>query len=185
MKIRKKILVFILGMLTVLTTVTIGTKQAQAKSIYSAAYWGAKKKVTVPKKLRGTWYLKGYNKKPQKFKFTTHKFNNSVIYKDLSEKASIRYLDKYDKLSRRNSKKVFHYLDNNVFSGILFRWHGNTGINLHTWLIGQGGGAQYVPITRKINGKKVKAIRIGGGAGNTLVCYAYHNKSLALTYNRK
>ena len=180
MKINKKLLTIIVTLLATVGFLAVDHNTTHAQSIYSAKYWGASRKVTIPQKLRGSWYFVNDANELTKIKFTTHMFNKATIYKFLSEKEESKYFNKYNKLSIHKQRSILDYFTNYALSGIVFTWHNKTGINLHAWLIGEGGGAQYVPVTRNINGKKVKAIRIGGGAYNSLNGYAYKTKSLAI-----
>lgn len=182
MKLNKKFISLAVALLTMVGFLTVCGNTTQAKSIYSATYWGASKKVTVPKKLRGTWYYLNDNDKLTKIRFTTHTFNKAVIYKDLSDKKEDRYFDKFEKLPLHKQRSLFTYFDKHALVGLVFTWHGKTGIDIHSWLVRAGGGAQYIPVTRKINGKRVKAIRIGGGAYDMLDGYAYKTKALALKH---
>ena len=65
-----------------------------------------------------------------------------------------------------------------MFEAYTFKFHGVTGFNANGWLAGAGDGYYYVPVKKTIKGKKVNALRVGEGAGNYFVSYAYQNKKL-------
>lgn len=173
------IFISILGIVGLSTFTNQNNQKVEAKSIYSVRYWGATKKFTTPKALRGTWYYVNDAHELEKVRITTHKWNTATLYKALSDKQSEKFQNKYDKLSVKTQDKLANWFDKHALETVSEKWHGIKGINIHTWLVGEGGGAQYMPVTRRINGKKVKAIRIGGGAKNYFTAYAYHTKTLA------
>lgn len=52
------------------------------------------------------------------------------------------------------------------------------GFNVNNWVNLAGDGEYYIPVTRTVNGKKVKALRIATGAGPYTAAYAYKTKAL-------
>lgn len=100
------------------------------------------------------------------------------MYYRLPLKEESKYYYKWVYLSNRKRDKVSKYLEQNMIEVIPFKWHGLESFNLHIWVIGSGAGMQITPTTRIRYGKKVPALRFGGGAGNWLVYYAYKSPEL-------
>ncbi|CCI84954.1 hypothetical protein FC52_GL001023 [Lactobacillus pasteurii DSM 23907 = CRBIP 24.76] len=144
----------------------------------AAAPWGAKKLYTTPAVARGTWYYKEEGK-IKSLKITKHTFNGRKMYYELSSKDHEKYYDKWSSLPDKKQDKVYKYLEHTMMEVIPFKWKGIKSFNLHTWLLGNGAGEQVTPTTRTLHGKKVPALRVGGGAGNWLVFYAYKSPDLA------
>lgn len=143
-----------------------------------AASWGAKTLFTTPKATRGTWYYKE-NGKIKHWKITAHTSKGRKLYKVLPEK---EYTKWWNKLVHQNTKK--HYktinkLDSSQWQAYTFKWHGTTSFNTNGWLAGAGDGIYYVPVTKTRYGRKVSALRFGGGARNWLDFYAYKSPELA------
>lgn len=144
----------------------------------TAAKWGATKVYTTPKATRGTWYYK-QNGKINKLTITAHTVNGKKLYKVLSVKQSEKMEDKFYKLSDSKQKTLFKYFDTKIQEAKTVKWHGIASLNHRMWLVGNGSGPVYTPVTRTRHGVKTKALRCGAGARNWLQFYAYPTKSLA------
>ena len=148
---------------TVVALLASGAYISCSNQTVSAASWGAKTLFTTPKATRGTWYYKE-NGKIKRWKITAHTSKGRKLYKVLPEK---EYTKWWNKLVHQNTKK--HYktinkLDSSQWQAYTFKWHGTTSFNTNGWLAGAGDGIYYVPVTKTRYGRKVSALRFGGGA---------------------
>lgn len=144
----------------------------------SAAPWGAKKLYTTPKKVRGTWYYKE-DHKIKKWRITAHTSNGRKLYRMLPNRQYSKWQKKLYRLSDKKTLKVYDWLDHHMYQAYTFKWHGITSFNTNGWLAGAGDGVYYVPVKHYRKGRKVSALRFGGGAGNWIMFYAYKSRSLA------
>lgn len=137
---------------------------------------------TTPKTLRGTWYFRGHlgilvgeNKnKVYKLNITAHKINKKTLYK-----MNRRYENKFwSKRTTWKQRKAAFNATENWLEGYNIKKHGIPSMGVIGWLAGAGSGNEYTPITKTVNGKKVKALRISAGVDDTL-SYAYKSKALA------
>ena len=168
---KKKVLVFLAAFLMIL-----GFASAYATTA-NAASWGAKKVFTTPKNTRGTWYHKE-DGKIIKTKITAHTINGLKLYQVLKGKESDKWADKLAAADEKANYKLADKVSSSMFEAYTFKFHGVTGFNANGWLAGAGDGYYYVPVKKTIKGKKVNALRVGEGAGNYFVSYAYQNKKL-------
>ncbi|NRN90341.1 hypothetical protein [Lactobacillus helveticus] len=167
---------FLMGLMLGLLILTFGT--ANSKKTEAAA-WGAKEVFTTPKVTRGTWYYKEGHK-IKKWRITAHTSDGRKLYKVLPEKEYDRWWNKLMHLSTKKSIKATNHLDNTQWQAYTFKFHGITSFNTNGWLAGAGDGVYCVPVNKYRYGKKVKALRFGGGAGNWVMFYAYKSRSLAM-----
>lgn len=144
----------------------------------NAASWGAKTIFTTPKATRGTWYYKE-DGKIKHCKITAHTLNGIKLYKVLSEKEFAKWDRKLEHQSLKKYRKSVAKLDKTQLQAYTFKWHGITSFNSTSWLAGAGNGIYHVPVTKTRNGKKVKALRLGYGAGNYFDRYGYRTRKLA------
>lgn len=169
---KKKVLLFVAAFLMVLSFASVHTNTA------SAASWGATKLFTTPKKTRGVWYHKE-DGKIFRTKITAHTINGRKVYKALKGKKA----DKWDKKLVAADEKADYRLANKIsnlqYEAYTFKFHGITGFNADGWLAGGGNGYYYVPMKKTVKGKKVNVLRVGEGAGNYFISYAYKNRKLA------
>lgn len=139
-----------------------------------AAPWGARKVYTTPKATRGTWYYKeGHH--IRRWKITAHYSHGRKLYRVLPSKSYDKWWHRLIRASRKKIKKV----DRTMWQAYTIRYHGIKGFNSNGWLTGAGDGIYYVPVHRTRHGKRVKALRFGGGARNWKMFYAYKSKRLA------
>lgn len=143
-----------------------------------AASWGAKTLYTTPKSVRGTWYAK-QGKKVKKYTITAHTLNGVKMYKPLSDKQHDKYITKLSNLPTKQFRRTSNYLESHQLEAHNIKYNGVKGFNAIGWLSGAGDGIFYTPTTQTVNGKKVKALRLGTGADNHLQVYAYKNRNLA------
>lgn len=146
------------------------------KNVYAAS-WGATKVFTTPKKTRGTWYFKE-DGEMEKVTITAHTVNKLKLYHELKGKVSAKWDKKFRKLSDKKQIQLQKQFNKTRLAAYNFSFHGIKSFNANGWLATGGDGFYYTPVTRKVNGKKVKALRLGEGATNQLDTYAFHNKNL-------
>ncbi|MCT3402819.1 hypothetical protein [Lactobacillus helveticus] len=167
----EKVVLFFAAFLVVLGFASVHANTANAAS------WGAKKIFTTPKKIRGVWYHKE-NGKIVRTKITAHTVNGLKLYKVLKGKEADKWELKLAAADKKADYKLADKVSSSKFEAYTFKFHGVTGFNADGWLAGGGDGYYYVPVKRTIKGKKVNALRVGEGAGNYFVDYAYQNKKL-------
>ena len=63
----------------------------------------------------------------------------------------------------------------NIYAAYNFK----KGFNVNNWVNLAGDGVYYIPVTRTVKGKKVKALKIATGADQHASAYAYRTKVLA------
>lgn len=63
----------------------------------------------------------------------------------------------------------------NVYAAYNFK----KGFNVNNWVNLAGDGVYYIPVTRTVKGKKVKALKIATGADQHASAYAFKTKALA------
>lgn len=170
---KNKLIVFLVSLLTLLVVgLSVNTNTASAKYGYAG-------KTTTPKSIRGTWYYKGWRngqKKNRIYKLsiTVHKINGKTLYK-LNKKYDDKFWSKSTSWKTRN--KVFK-VTKNWLNGQVLKYQGKPDLMVIGWLPGSGDGIDYVPVTRRAHGKRVKALRISTGDYFTRV-YAYKTRKLA------
>lgn len=137
---------------------------------------GIVKRFTTPKATRGTWYYyeKGdTNKTIYKVKITTHSVNGNKLYVP-----SQKFFKKHVYNVSTKKRNQFIKKTENIYAGFKYK----KGFNVNNWVNLAGDGEYYIPTTKKINGKKVKTLRIATGSGPFTVGYAFKNKKLAKMY---
>lgn len=142
------------------------------------ASWGMNHTFTTSRATRGTWYWR-QGRHIKRLRITSHTVNKHRLYQSLANKQYNYYLKKLYQLPDKQQLKTYKYFDQHVYEAYNFRFHGKNSFNINGWLAGAGDGIYYTPVQRHRYGKKVKAIRIGHGAGCWLTAYAYHSKKLA------
>lgn len=144
----------------------------------NAASWGAKAIFTTPKATRGTWYYKE-DGKIRRYKITAHTLNGRKLYKVLPKKDYVKWENRVERQNVKDHHKLIIKLGNTQFQAYKFKWHGIVSFNSSDWVAGAGNGRYYVPVTKTRHGKKVKALRLGYGAGNYFDRYGYRTRKLA------
>lgn len=169
---KKKVLLFFTALLVILTFVGFNSENAKAAS------WGATQVFTTPKRTRGTWYCKE-DGKVKKFRIATHAVDNVKLYNILTGKAGEKWNAKFDAANEKANFKLEDTVSTSQLQAYTFKYGDITGFNANGWLAGAGNGCYYVPVKKNVKGKKVNALRLGTGAKNYFLCYAYKNKKLA------
>ncbi|QQP29118.1 hypothetical protein [Lactobacillus ultunensis] len=168
---KKKALLFLTVFLVVLGVVNV-----KATTV-NAASWGAKKVFTTPKRTRGVWYHKE-DGRVVRTKITAHAVNGIKLYKVLKGKEEVKWFKRLMVADKKADYKFADKVSSSKLEAYTFKFHGVTGFNANGWLAGGGDGYYYVPVKRTVKGKKINALRVGEGAGNFFISYAYHNKKL-------
>lgn len=162
---KKKILLFVsllAGLLFFVSTPTYASKIPKG--------YGIAKVFTTPKATRGTWYYreKG-DKNISKVKITAHTIDGKKLYVP-----SQTFFKKNVYNVSTKKRNQFIKKTQNIYAGSLYK----KGFNVNNWVNLAGAGDYYIPVTRTVNGKKVKALRLATGAGPYTAAYAYKNKAL-------
>lgn len=144
----------------------------KAEKVEAVSQYGIVRKFTTPKATRGTWYYrqKG-DKNIYKVKITAHTAAGDKLYVR-SEKFFKNHVDNLSHVKRNAFiKKV---MKKNIYVAYKYK----NGFNVNNWVDLAGDGVYYLPASKKVNGKKVKALQLATGAGPYNVAYAYKSKAL-------
>ena len=112
-------------------------------------------------------------------KITAHTINGLKVYKVLKGKEADKWDKKLTAADETANYKLADKVSNSQYEAYTFKFHGITGFNANGWLAGGGDGYYYIPMKKTVKGKKVNVLRVGGGAGNYFISYAYKDKKLA------
>lgn len=145
------------------------------------ASYGKAEIYTTPKSVRGVWYCKGNGsvvvgrntKKTYKLNITAHKINGKTLYK-MSNKYDKQF---WGKKTTWKTRRAAFKATKNWLEGYNTKKNGIKSMGVIGWLSGAGSGDEFTPVTRTVNGKKVKALRLSVGVDHTMG-YAYKNKAL-------
>lgn len=165
----KKKFMFLMSLLAV---VTVGLISYNAQPVSAANQYGIAKKFTTPKATRGVWYYKEKgSKKIESLKITKHTAAGDKLY--VPSQAFFKKNVYTVSASKRNAfiKKV---MKKNIYAAFLYK----KGFNVNNWVSVAGDGIYYLPVTKTVANKKVKALRVATGAGPYTAYYAYKTKKL-------
>ncbi|GAA3635590.1 hypothetical protein GCM10022297_12880 [Lactobacillus hamsteri] len=173
----KKRYLFLLSLLAFLGVFTVGM-QSQSQTVQAANQYGIARKYTTPKATRGTWYYRETGKYSSdkktiyKVKITAHTAAGNKLYVP-----SESFLKKnvYNVSAKKRNAFIKKVTKKNIYAAYDFK----KGFNVNNWINLAGDGIFYIPTTRKVNGKKVKALKIATGASQQAVSYAFKTKALA------
>lgn len=168
----KKMVVISLTILMGLGLTGMRASKVQANS------WGTKVPYITPKQTRGTWYFKE-NDKIKKLVITAHTFRGKKLYRILPAKEFNKMSAKLIKADEKNHYRVSKKISAKWLQAKTIHKNGTTGFNADGWLAGAGNGTYFLPTQKVRHGKKVPTLRIGYGAGNWRMAYAYKSKALA------
>lgn len=163
---KKKLLLFVsflAGLLFLVSTSTYASKLPKG--------YGIAKTFTTPKATRGTWYYREKGDKTiSKVKITAHSVDGKKLYVP-----SQKFFEKNVYNVSAKKRNQFIKKTENIYAAANYK----KGFNVNNWVNLAGDGEYYIPVTRTVNGKKVKALRIATGAGPYTAAYAYKTKKLA------
>lgn len=168
---KKRWVVLSLAVLMGLSFTGMHSSKVQASS------WGAKVLYTTPKTTRGTWYYKDHGK-IKKWVITAHTSCGKKLYKILPAKEYDKMSTKLIRADEKNHYRVSKQVSSKWLQAKSIKKHGLTGFNQDGWLAGAGNGTYLLPTKKTRNGKKVSALRIGYGADNWKLTFAYKDKKL-------
>ena len=143
----------------------------QSQNAYAASQYGIASKYTTPKATRGTWYYRETDKfSSDKKTIHTLKITAHTANKDKLYVPSQKFFKKnvYNAFIKKVMKK-------NIYAAYNFK----KGFNVNNWVNLAGDGVYYIPVTRTVKGKKVKALKIATGADQHASAYAFKTKALA------
>lgn len=158
--------------MSLLAVITAGLIGYNAKPVSAANQYGIAKKFTTPKATRGVWYYKEKGSdKIKSLKITKHTAAGYKLY--IPSQTFFKKNVYHASVKKRNAfiKKV---MKKNIYAGFLYK----KGFNVDNWVSVAGDGVYYLPVTKTVAGKKVKALRVATGAGPYTAYYAYKNKEL-------
>lgn len=164
---KKKILV-VLSFIALLGVMAFALPKANTQA--ATTKYGIARKFTTPKATRGTWYYReGNEKKIYQLKITKHAVNKNHLYV-----RSEKYFKKHVYGVNPTKLSKFIKQTENIYAAQKYQ----RGFNVNNWVNLAGDGNYYLPVTRKVNGKKVHALKLATGAGPYLAAYAYKTKAL-------
>lgn len=132
--------------------------------------YGILRPYSTPVATRGTWYYLDRDEKIYTVKITAHAVDKNKLYVP-----SQKYFKKHVYNASEKKRNQIIRKTQNIYAAYNYK----KGFNINNWVSLAGDGVYYIPATRKVNGKKVKALRIATGAGPYTANYAYKTKKLA------
>lgn len=135
--------------------------------------YGIARPYNTPLATRGTWYYRDQDSSDKK-KLYTVKITAHAVNKDKLYVPSQKYFKKHVYQATEKQRNKFIEQTKNIYAAYNYK----KGFNVNNWVNLAGDGVYYVPVTRKVKGKKVKALRIATGAGPYTASYAYRTKAL-------
>lgn len=167
----KKRLVYLFS---VVFFVFLGLLQLGLKPQRVEAAYGILHPYSTPVATRGNWYYLDRDSKGTQ-KIYTVKITAHAVDKDKLYVPSQKYFEKHVYNASEKKRNQFIEKTKNIYAGYNYK----KGFNVNNWVSLAGDGVYYIPVTRKVKGKKVKALRIATGAGPYTAAYAYKTKKLA------
>lgn len=155
----------------------LGLTGMQASKV-QANSWGTKVPYITSKQARGTWYYKE-NGTIKKLVITAHTSRGKKLYKILPAEEFNKMSAKLIRADEKNHYRVSKKISAKWLQAKTIHKHGAIEFNADGWLAGAGNGTYFLPIQKIRHGKKVPTLRIGYGAGNWRMAYAYKSKALA------
>ncbi|WP_265668423.1 hypothetical protein [Lactobacillus amylovorus] len=150
----------------------------QSQNVHAASQYGIARKYTTPKATRGTWYYRETDKFSSDkktihtLKITAHTADKNKLYVP-----SQKFFKKnvYNVSSKKRNAFIKKVMKKNIYAAYNFK----KGFNVNNWVNLAGDGVYYIPVTRTVKGKKVKALKIATGADQHASAYAFKTKALA------
>lgn len=152
----------------------LGIFQLGLKSETVEGAYGISHPYNTPLATRGNWYYLDRDSKGAK-KIYTVKITAHAVNKDKLYVPSQKYFKKHVYNASEKKRNQFIEQTKNIYAAYNYK----KGFNVNNWVSLAGDGVYYLPTTRKVKGKKVKALRIATGAGPFTAAYAYQTKKLA------
>lgn len=155
-----------MGILFVIRPVTV-----EANNQYGVAH-----RFTTPLATRGIWYYRNTdsyssNKKTiHVLKITAHTVDGQKLYVP-----SQKFFKKH--VYRVSTKKRNQFIEKTQHLSAAYKFR--KGFNVNNWVNLAGDGEYYLPVIKKINGKRVTALQLATGAGPMVYATAYKSKALA------
>lgn len=173
----KKRYLFLLSLLAFLSVFAVGM-QSQSETVKASNPYGIARKYTTPKATRGTWYYRETGKYSSdkktiyKVKITAHTAAGNKLY--VPSEAFFKK-NVYNVSAKKRNAFIKKVMKKNIYAAYDFK----KGFNINNWVNLAGDGVFYIPVTRTVKGKKVKALKIATGASQQAVGYAFKTKKLA------